>query len=139
MSLIQNIDINEKNNTQVINNKSIGEIVTIRGTSSGSSITINGQTFTGRNLSIHGDNVIIDGKTVMSGPKISIVINGDVEAVKSSSADINITGTAGTAKSGSGNIKCGDVQGNASTGSGNIVCNNINGSAKTGSGNIKHR
>lgn len=120
-------------------------------------ITINNQNYSGRNLTIINNRVIIDGKDVTPDAKeinISVTanietlkvdyanrveVNGVVNDIEAGSADIEVKGNVGgSIQTGSGNVKCGDVGTDVKTGSGNVKCGKINGSAKTGSGNITH-
>lgn len=104
-----------------------------------SSISINGQTFTGNNISIINGEVIVDGKAEQHNKgltgDIHVVVNGDVENLQNGSGSITAQ-NVGTISSGSGKIKCGDVAGSVKTGSGNVFCGNVNGSVRTGSGDI---
>lgn len=105
----------------------------------GSTVSINGQVFSGRNISINGDKVIIDGveqKQSLAGP-ITVIVNGDAESVETSSGSVEVKGSAGRVKTMSGNVRCGDVSGDASTMSGGINCQAIAGNAKTMSGDIR--
>ena len=105
----------------------------------GSTVSNNGREFSGRNISIVGDRVVIDGveqgKSLV-GP-ISVVVNGNAESVETSSGSVEVAGSAGRVKTMSGNVHCADVSGNASTMSGDINCRSIAGNAKTMSGDIR--
>lgn len=101
-------------------------------------VTINGRSFSGRNVSIVNNQVIVDGvaQKMDLPPVINVVVNGDCSDIDNHAGDITIKGSAASVKTGSGNIQCGNVNGNVKAGSGNIRCSNISGSATTGSGNI---
>tara|TARA_R110000796_G_scaffold105733_2_gene216033 strand:+ start:3056 stop:3433 length:378 start_codon:yes stop_codon:yes gene_type:complete len=101
-------------------------------------IIINDKTYTGNNISINGDNVIIDGvQREFKGKTIKIDIIGDVNTLNSGSGDVIVHGNANKVKSGSGDVEIfGDVFENATTGSGDIQCINIHGGVKTGSGDV---
>lgn len=104
----------------------------------GSSITIDGRTFTGRSVSIVGDKVVIDGveqKGTLVGP-ISVTVNGNAESVETGSGKVEVAGYTGRVKTMSGDVHCGDVQGDVGTMSGDITCGAIAGAAKTMSGDI---
>lgn len=84
-----------------------------------SKITINGKTIT---HSGRGDVCISNNKITIGGVDIkdldtieertiNIVIEGNVENIKTEDADITVNGTAGTATTKNGNITCGDVSG----------------------------
>lgn len=105
----------------------------------GSSITIDGRTFTGRSVSINGDKVVVDGVEQpgsLVGP-VSVTVNGNAESVETTSGQVVITGTAGRVKTMSGEVRCGDVKGDVGTMSGAIICGSVAGNAKTMSGDIK--
>lgn len=90
----------------------------------GSTITINGRTYSGKNtISINGNKVIIDG----------IVQNSDEPLV--GPINVHIVGDVGNVSTISGDVHCGNAR-NVSTMSGDVTCNNINGSVKTVSGDI---
>lgn len=111
------------------------QMVNVRG-----SVDIDGRTFTGRNISINGDRVVVDG-VEQDGQlvgNISITVNGDVESIASGSGDIKAQ-SVGKVSTGSGDVECGDVSGSVTTGSGDIKCGRISGSASTMSGDIISR
>lgn len=110
---------------------------------SGSSVTINGKTYTGKNIHINGDKVIIDGVVqdgvALVGP-ITVTVNGDVESLRTTSGDITVNGSTGSIQSTSGDVEVkGDVVGNVQTVSGDVSCKKIEGDARTVSGDIKTR
>lgn len=105
----------------------------------GSTVSINGREFSGRNISIVGDKVVIDGveqSQSLVGP-ISVVVHGNAESVETSSGSVEVAGAAGRVKTMSGNVHCGDVSGDVGTMSGNINCHKVAGNAKTMSGDIR--
>lgn len=120
-------------------------------------VTINGQTFTGKNISIRDGVITIDGKVVdpnadqvttdADGNKVvtkwrvtPITINGDVGKVQVTSGTINITGNVtGDVNTTSGDIDVkGNVDGSVRTVSGNVTTGAIKGDAITTSGDIAH-
>jgi len=106
---------------------------------SGSSVSINGQVFTGRSISITGDKVVIDD-VVQSGSlvgPINVVVNGNADSVETIDGKVEVTGTVGRIKTMSGNVQCTDVAGDVGTMSGDVICHTVIGSAKTMSGDIK--
>ena len=108
---------------------------------SGSSITIDGKTFTGRSVSIVGNKVVVDGVDQpgeLVGP-VSVTVNGNAKSVESGSGRIEVAGSAGRVKTMSGDVQCGDVTGDVGTMSGDVTCGAIRGSVKTMSGDIRHR
>lgn len=110
---------------------------------SGGSVNINGKTYSGRNIQINGDQVIIDGVVqeggALIGP-ISVTVNGDVESLRTVSGNITVNGSSGSIQSTSGDVEVkGDVVGNVQTVSGDVSCKKVEGDARTVSGNIKNR
>lgn len=88
----------------------------------GSSVTINGKTFTGRTISVTGDRIVIDGiecGDCLVGP-INVVVNGNAESVETTSGKVDITGSVGRVKTMSGDVHCADVSGDVGTMSGDI-------------------
>lgn len=109
--------------------------------SGGSSVTIDGKTFTGRNVSIVGNKVVVDGieqSGELVGP-ISVTVNGNADSVESGSGKVEVAGSVGRVKTMSGDVRCGDVTGDVGTMSGDVTCGAIAGSVKTMSGDIRHR
>ncbi len=107
----------------------------------GSSVTIDGRTFTGRSISITGDKVVIDGveqEGTLVGP-VNITVNGNAESVETTSGKVEVTGSAGRVKTMSGDVHCSNVTGDVGTMSGDVTCGTIGGSVKTMSGDIRHR
>lgn len=104
------------------------------------SITINGKSFTGRNVVIVNGNVVVDGQTVDSGltGDINVVVNGHVEHLENHCGNVAAQ-SAGNINTGSGDVNCGDVTGNVQTGSGDVKCGRVGGSVRTGSGDVIHR
>jgi hypothetical protein len=106
-------------------------------------ITINGQTFTDKNINVSGNKVIIDGIDVTPESKeINISILGSIEDLKVSSCNkLTIDGSVGSISTQSGDVEVtGDITGDVKTMSGDVNCSgNIGGSVKTMSGDIKYR
>lgn len=101
-------------------------------------VTIDGKSFTGSNISINNNKVIVDG-VVQDGELIgdvNVVVHGDVELLENTSGTIK-AGNVGQVKTVSGDVDCCDVSGNVQTVSGDVNCGNINGSVKTVSGDVK--
>lgn len=104
----------------------------------GSSVTIDGRTFTGRSISITGDKVVVDGVEQdgsLVGP-VSVTVNGNAESVETGSGSVTVTGGAGRIKTMSGDVHCGAVAGDVGTMSGDVTCGPITGNVKTMSGDI---
>ena len=124
-----------------------------------SSISINGVSYKGGNISIIGNKVIIDGKDQTPDSKeIKIEVNGDIEElsvdyaseisikgnvdnVRTSSGDVTINGVVkNNIQTSSGDVEIdGDVTGGINTSSGDVKCGKVSGNVRTMSGDIKHR
>lgn len=104
-----------------------------------SSVEINGRSFSGKNISIDSNGVVIDGKHVELGKELvfNVVVIGEVQSIHGANS-VKVTGPVGSVKTMSGEVECGDVTGNVSTMSGDITANNIAGSVKTMSGAITY-
>jgi len=100
-------------------------------------VTINGQTYTGNNIQINGDNVLVDGvqqsKSLVGD--ITVNIEGQVENLELNSGTVNAN-NVGSIETGSGDVRCGNVLGNVRTGSGDVDAKTIQGNVRTGSGDI---
>jgi len=108
-----------------------------------SSVTINGKTYQGRNISINGDgNVVVDGvrqKGSLVGP-ITIVVNGDAKSITTQSGDVRVQGTVNSVETMSGDVDvAGNILGDVSTMSGDITAQAIKGHAQSDSGDVERR
>lgn len=103
-----------------------------------STITINGNVFSGDNISVVNGRVTINGKDVTPDAKeIHISVQGDVESIDVGACrEFEVIGNVGKVRTGSGDLKCGNVTGDVQTGSGNVDCWSIGGSVQTGSGDV---
>lgn len=84
-------------------------------------VAIDGKSFTGRNVVINGDQVIVDGE-VQSGSlvgKITVTVHGDVEQLTTTYGDVNAT-TVSNIKTVSGDVDCPKILGEVNTISGDI-------------------
>lgn len=112
-------------------------------TSNGSaSITIDGRTFKGNNVSIIGNKVVIDG-VEQSGElvgNIRITVNGNVDNIETTSGDIEVRGAVGEVETTSGDVIVhSNISGSVKTMSGDVTAGSIGGNVKTMSGDIKTR
>lgn len=116
-----------------------GSKVQISG-SNNASITINGKSYNGKNITIKNNKVLIDGVVQESDEKtINVTVTGNVEILDVDSCDlITVNGSANSVKSANGSIKIGgDVTGNVSTTNGSVkVGKSISGNANTVNGSI---
>lgn len=100
-------------------------------------VLIDGREFRGRNVTIKGNNVFVDG-VEQSGElvgDIHVTVHGDVEHIETQSGTIRAN-NVGNIQTTSGDIECGDVRGSIQTVSGDIDCKNVSGSIRTVSGDI---
>lgn len=107
----------------------------------GGSITIDGKTFSGRSVSINGDQVIVDGvvqQGTLVGP-VSVVVNGNVEKLEMSNGDVEVSGEVGSIRTSTGDVMCRDVKGDVITSTGDVTCGSVGGGVKTSTGDINHR
>jgi hypothetical protein len=105
-------------------------------------ITINGVTYSGKNVSVRNGHVSIDGKEsdTAGAPRVTIEVHGDIETFQCDSCDTaSIHGDVGSVTTASGNVHCGDVSGSVRTASGNVSCRDIGGNVTTASGNVSRR
>ena len=102
-----------------------------------STISINGQDYSGRNIIIRNGNVIIDGRKVTSEDKvINIVITGDIQDLTVDSCDrVTVHGNVNSLETTSGDVSCHNV-GDVKTISGDVDAQLIEGNVKTVSGDI---
>jgi hypothetical protein len=102
-------------------------------------ITINNNSYSGRNIVIKDGKVFVDGTDVTPDSKeITVSVIGDLENLEIDHAKtIEIKGNIGKVRSGSGDVNCERIGGDVQTGSGDVECSYINGSVQTGSGDVK--
>lgn len=104
-------------------------------------VVIDGRDFTGNNITIRGNKVVVDG-VEQSGElvgDIKIDVHGDVVSLNAGSGDVTISGSCGPISTMSGDVHCGDVTGNIKTMSGDVTCGAVRGSVGTMSGDIRHK
>lgn len=91
----------------------------------GSSIQINGKTYSGNNVIINNGKVIIDGvnQDQIDEKIINVNIVGSVENMKYISGDVNVDGDVNNMKYISGNVHC-NVANNMKYVSGSVKWNN---------------
>ncbi len=105
-------------------------------------ISINGKSYTGSNIQVINNRVIIDGKDVTTehadSKEISIVVEGSLDSLQVDYAKkIEVQGNVNSLTCASGDVTCGNVQGNVKTTSGDIECSFIGGDVQTNSGDVK--
>lgn len=103
-------------------------------------ISVNGVNYTGRNVSIINNRVIIDGSSVGSNPPVVINITGDIHHLSVDVGTATIHGKCtGSIKTMSGDVECGDVSGDVETMSGDVTCGSVDGSVNSMSGDIRRQ
>lgn len=109
------------------------------------SVTINGRTYPGNNLSMKNNKIFIDGKEIKDIEKketekeILFVIEGNIEGdLEVERGNVEIKGDVkNCVKVDTGNVTIkGNISGNVSVDCGNISAKKIEGTAKTDCGNI---
>ena len=107
-----------------------------------STITINGNTYSGNSIVVTNGKVVINGKDVTPDSKeINISVEGNIEELKVDACNkVEITGDVSNVKTQSGDVEIsGNVTGSIQTMSGDVDCGNVGGSISTMSGDVKHR
>lgn len=102
-------------------------------------VSINGTPYKGDVITILNGEIIVDGKIhgdILGFNEISIVVNGDVETLKTEGGDVEVHGDVGTVKTASGDVYCDNVNGYVESMSGDIHCKKVIGGVKTLSGNV---
>jgi hypothetical protein len=96
-------------------------------------ITVNGSSYSGSNVSIIDGVVTVDGviQKQKIGHLVNVTIAGDVERVENTAGDVFIRGNV------TGSVECVDIGNDVQTISGNVIASgSINGNVKTISGDI---
>lgn len=110
---------------------------------SSGSINVNGKTYVGgKSISIIGNKVYIDGKDQTPDAKeIAIKVVGNIEKLEVDYANsIIVEGQVGSVKSSSGDISIkGNVAGSIISSSGDVSCSNVGGDVNTSSGDISFK
>lgn len=106
-------------------------------------VVISGQRYTGRDISIVGGKVIIDGvehpNGIATDQPISVHIDGPVERVTTANGEVTVEGDAGYVETTNGNVKARRVSGSVKTVNGNVSADTIGGGVKTVNGNITRK
>jgi hypothetical protein len=107
-----------------------------------STITINGNTYSGNSIVVTNGKVIVNGKDVTPDSKeINISVQGNIDELKVDvCSKVSVTGNTKNVSTKSGDIDiAGNVEGSIQTMSGDVDCGNVAGSISTMSGDIKHK
>lgn len=105
-----------------------------------SNVEINGIRYSGKDVAIDGNGVIIDGKRVELGQELvfNVTVHGNVKTIDGAKR-VTVIGTVDKVETMSGRVECGDVLGNVRTMSGNVTAKSIGGGVSTTSGNIIYK
>ena len=98
---------------------------------------IDGKSFTGNNISINGNKVIVDGVT-QDGElvgDITVTVHGDVEALENTNGNVKAN-NVGSVKTTNGKVTCVDVAGDVKTTNGDVNAKSILGKVTTVNGDI---
>jgi hypothetical protein len=108
-----------------------------------SKVTINGTTYSGNNISVHKNVVMVDGIIVTPNDKIvNISVNGDIGLIVADVCEkVTITGNVSEVKTQTGDIDItGNVNGPVKTQTGDIdIGGTVTGDVHTQVGDIKYR
>lgn len=106
-------------------------------------IIINGKTISGKNISVSGNKVIVDGKEVSDLEEqkvINIEVTGDIQTLQSGNGSVSVKGDVGSIETVNGDIEIeGDVKLNIKTVNGDVSCGAVGGSVSSVNGSIKTR
>jgi len=105
-----------------------------------STISINGKSYVGNNVTVAGNKVYIDGKLSdgEESKEITIIVDGNIDKLDVDVANqIRVNGDVKSLKTTSGDVEVyGNVDGNVKTMSGDVECKSIAGDVETMSGDI---
>ena len=105
-------------------------------------IVVNGVNYSGNNVTIFGDKVLVNGKQVdLKGQlKVEIIVHADDATISTESGTVTVNGNTKNIKTMSGNVSTqGYVEGNISTMSGDVtVASSVHGNVSTMSGDIRY-
>jgi len=105
-----------------------------------SKVTVNGVSYSGRNVTIDGDKVIVDGKVVEvpEGRKIEVTIEGDLERLHLTNGVVYAKGMIGDIAMQNGTVNAeADIKGEVSMGNGKITCHDVYADVNLDMGSIK--
>ena len=99
--------------------------------------TIDGKVFTGSNISINGNKVIVDGVTQVGElvGDINITVDGNVESITNTNGTVRAL-NVGSVKTTNGDVNCDDVSGDVSTTNGDVTAKKILGKVTSVNGDI---
>lgn len=100
-------------------------------------VTIDGKTFTGRNVQINNNKVVVDGVT-QDGElvgDITVTVHGDVETLSNTNGKVNAV-NVGSVTTTNGDVTCQTVKGNVRTTNGDVKSRIVGGTVNTVNGDI---
>lgn len=102
------------------------------------SVNINGKSYVGKNISVKGNTVVVDGaiQETLTESYIQVLVQGDVDTIQLTSGVIDVQGNVGNIRTTSGDVRASNVSGNVVTTSGDVTCKSITGDVTTLSGDI---
>lgn len=105
-----------------------------------STITVNGETFEGNNVSVVNGEVIVDGKKVVfpDRKEVVITVTGDLGNLQADRCRLEVGGSVGNVSVGQGPVVVdGDVKGEVNLSQGDLKCTDIFADVKIDMGNVK--
>lgn len=103
-------------------------------------ITINGTTYSGNNITVRNNKVIIDGVEINTGKDltVNIYVEGNIDSINGNVTNVTVHGNVIDVETVSGDVVVtNSVEGDVQTVSGDVKANSIKGKVKTVSGDIK--
>ena len=103
--------------------------------------TINGAIYSGDNIVITNNKILVNGKDVTPDSKeINISVVGNIEQLKVDACNkVSVEGSVTSISTQSGDVEVtGDISGGVQTMSGDVNCGNVGGSISTMSGDIRY-
>lgn len=104
------------------------------------SIEINGVKYSGQNITVRNNKIVIDGVDQTPDSKeITVIVEGDIDSIQNDKGKIEVKGYVRFVDSVNGDVHVhGGVDAGVKTINGNVTCGFVNGPVSTVNGNIKH-
>lgn len=102
-------------------------------------VVINDKSYVGRSIVCNNGRVVVDNKDQgvdLRKEVVSVVINGTVDEIFLSGADLEVNGSVGVAHVEGGDVKCHNIMGNLNVVNGDVNCNTINGGVNVINGDV---
>lgn len=100
-------------------------------------VVVGGKEFSGNNIRIDGNKVIVDG-VAQDGElvgDINVTVHGDVETLENTNGNVKAN-NVGSVKTTNGKVTCDDVSGDVKTTNGDVTARKILGKVTTVNGDI---